>query len=216
MATKFIHTWTGTNGAVWPDFTRVAGGAFDAIINSNQGAPGATGAERIYQSDFWPTIRDYKTQMDAVWLDAVGSGDGIGAVARLTDDGLKGYIAVLYSHRPSDSTLNMPHIIVYRRRAGTNTEIVAETDISGTISGTDLEAGVNLELRVENTSPGEVNLKVSVDKGGGYVEFVDFTDTTVPIESGGTAGVWIDGNSTGTDMLGDNLARKDIEDEASA
>ena len=39
MANKFTLTFTGTNGDPWPGLTRVAGGQFDATIDTNQGAP---------------------------------------------------------------------------------------------------------------------------------------------------------------------------------
>ncbi len=97
MSTKFTHLFTGTNGDPWPDFTRVAGGAFAEKIVSNQGGAGATGAERLIQSDFFPGIRDYKVDADLDWLNAVTAGDGRGLCVRLTDDGLTGYIAILYS-----------------------------------------------------------------------------------------------------------------------
>ena len=210
MANKFTLTFTGTNGDPWPGLTRVAGGQFDATIDTNQGGSGATGAERLYQADSFPGIRDHLVEVDAIWDNAVSSGRAIGLCSRVTDDGQIAYIAMLYSYRPSDNTLNSPHIRVFRRRAGTNTEIVTETDISGTISGAALNAGVTIGLRVENTDIGEVNLQVSVD---GTV-FVDHDDTSVPIESGGTAGLYLLSTSTNDDVLVDNLSISDFEAEA--
>lgn len=210
MAVRFSHTFTGTNGDPWPGFTRVAGAAWDAVIVSNQGGAGTTAAERIYQSDYWPGIRDYDADLDLIWNSAATEGRGWGVMSRLTDDGQRGYMAVLYSYRPSDNTLNIPHVKFFRRSGGTNTTLGSEVDVSGSFDSTALNAGVTLRLRTQTQDDGSVTLTAYIDG----TQVATHNDAALPIGSGGTAGIWIDGNSDNSDVLADNLIVQDFEADA--
>lgn len=210
MATDLTYDFTGSNGDAWPGFDRVSGAAFAATVTGNKGGAGATATERLFMAQGYPLTRDYNLAATFDWANAATQGRSWGLAARLTADGQTGYIVRLSSHRPSDNTLNMPHLRVFRRRGGVNTQIVAETDISATVTSANLDAGVVLRLRIETTAEGTVNLKVFV----AGTEFIDYDDVSTPIESGGGIGVYIDGNSTGNDVTVDDLTVTDFADEA--
>jgi hypothetical protein len=194
--------------------TRVLG-SYAAVIQANTGWAGTTAQERFYQSDYFPSTDDYKAKVDMDWDDAVTTGRACGLAVRLTDDGNKCYYVVLYSYRPSDTTMNMPHIKIFRRIGGSDTEIVAQQDVSGTVTGADLNAGVTLQLRVENTDPDTVNLIVNVDKGAGFVQLYSHDDdSAVAIFKYGTVGIYLHANSDNGDVAVDNLICENFEDEA--
>lgn len=211
MATYFTHDFTATNGDPWPAFTRVAGSSLANEVQSNVGWAGSVAAERFFQSDYFPTTDDYKWSLDVDFANAVTQGRYFGMAVRLTDDGNTCYWVQISSHRMSDSTMNMPHLRIYRRRSGTDTEIVTEQDISGTVSGADLNGGQEFTLRVENTDENTVNIKVFADA----TELYSYDDTAANrISSGGTIGIVTGSGSVNDDVTFDNATAKDFADEA--
>lgn len=219
----WTHEFTAADGTLWATdtvgYTKVAGGIGDSTVIGNKGRTGATATFRLYQSNGFPPIRDYKTDVILTWADATTVGRTAGIAARLTDDGEVCYYADLSSYSPAGGggTIGTPHLRLFRRRAGVDTQLGLDVDISGTVSAADLEAGVRLGLRLENTDDGIVSLKVSVDRGAGHVVYINYTDSagaSITIEDGGSVGLVCDSLSSGSDVEYDDHRVMDFADEA--
>ena len=222
MANLLTYSWVGTNGDEWIDgyWSQRAGSATEGpLIQSNAGhMPTASGTgDRTLQSKQRLTARNHKVKLTADWANAVSAGDWFGLHLRLTDDGDTSYWAKL------DSNTNVPTLTLYRRRGGTDTSLTSVdlTGLTGSqqVLGTDLNAGVTVWMRVE-TEASQVNVKVGVDKANAALldnaDFqIDYDDTaSTRIDSGGTWGIEIDGNASGTDIVLDDFVAMDFEDEA--
>lgn len=211
MATLGTRDWTGADASTWEQvgFARILGSAFNATVLSNQGRCGSTAAERIYSALVYPASPNHKAALDLDWGNAVGSSRIPGIGVRWTDDGTEGYLAEV------DSNTDAPRVRLRRRKSGAYTTLVDWVDISGALIGLDgaaLEAGVTVELRVENQT-NQVNLVVRVS---GQVAIEHDDTDAARIEGGGLVVVKIDGNSTLGDVTYDNLLIEDFEDEATA
>lgn len=215
----WTQDFTAANGSDWSEvgFDRVAGAALNAVIQSNAGQHGALAGFRIYMSSGWPPTRDFKVDVLVDWNNPTVQGRSAGIAGRLTADGQTCYWGELSSYKPSGGSIGTPHVRLFRRRSGTNTIVVAETDISGTVSAADLAAGVRLGLRIKNTAEGEVNVQLQVDRGSGFVTHATYVDTSVVgsiIEEHGGVGIVLDALSVTNDIVYDDFRCRDFSDEA--
>ena len=185
-------------------FSRVFGGAFDALVQSNTGQSGATASERLYRATAFPGVPDYKPRLSLTWTNPGGSSRVYGVAARATT-------GQAYSF-DIDSNLGTPRGRIRRLNVSTWTDVVAWTALAGVTSGA-LAAGVSAEIRVQNTSATGVLVSASV----GGVELLSATDSSASaVFSGGSAGVYIGANCTLNDVIADDLVCYDFEDESSA
>lgn len=223
MATYWTHDFTAADGTLWATetvgYTKVAGGIGDATVFGNKGRAGSTATFRLYQSNGFPPTRDYKTDVVLTWADATTVGRTGGIAGRLTDDGTVCYFADLSSYSPAGGggTIGTPHVRLFRRRASVNTQIGADVDVSSGVSAADLEAGVRLRLRLKNTADGVVSIQVQIDRGAGFVTWIDHSDSSgagIAIEDGGSVGLVLDALSDLDDVEYDDHRVLDFADEA--
>lgn len=205
MATIFTRDWTAANGTSWSavGFTRVVGSALDALVGSNAGECGTVAGERVWIATGHAQTPGHNVACDLDWIDAVGSSRAPGVGARWTSDGANGYMAEI------DSNTNAARVRLRRRRSGSWSTLTGWTDVSGTITGAALNAGVTCELRTVNED-GQVNLQFTV--AGNLL--IDYDDTHANrIELAGYPALLMDGNSTGTQVVYDNLTVTDLAAE---
>lgn len=211
MAEYFSRSWTGTNGDQWDEISegweKVMGGAGDALISSNAGHCGSTATERIYRATSFAPTGSYKPSVGITWKNAAGAGRVAGGASRVSGDGTKGYTFEV------DSNLGTARARIRRRRSGSFTDVVAWTDISGSVSAATLNAGPTIEFRTETLTDGTVALRLKV---GGYTAIDTIDSNAAAILSGGAVGVYIGANCTSDDVVFDDLSVLDFEDEAAA
>jgi hypothetical protein len=199
------RSWTAANGTSWEavGFTKVLGASINAVVHANAGQCGASAAERIFLVTGHPQTPGHKVEVDLIWADAVGAGRAPGVGTRWTDDGANGYMAEL------DSNIDAPRARIRRRRAGAWVDLTGWVDVSALVLSAALEAGVTVTLKCRNED-GQVALALLV--AGAEVLTHDDTDDE-RIEIAGSPALRIDGSSTTSDVIYDNLQVSDLEDE---
>ena len=204
MGVFWTRPFTGADADPWTDhgFAIALGTEFQAILSGNQGAAGATGVERIYVSTATVPTPDHAVSVDLTWLDASGSSDGPGIVTRFARDGSQGYLVEFRSNLGSSDCR------IRRRRASVWATVMDWTSMG--IGAATLEAGATAKVRIQNTDSG-VSIKAYINA----TEVADVEDAHAnAVLSGGRVGLYIDANSTGSDVLYDQLQVADFEDES--
>jgi hypothetical protein len=225
--------WTGTNDDPWTDigfYHRVGDALADnyrprVYTNLGWGAVTIGGGDRIYQYYGRVTQREHKGYVRATWKSPGLQGRWATLGLRVQDSG-DGYFAKIDSQASGGGALNTPTLYLIRRRAGTDTTVAGPIDLtalgagSGRVQGSDLAAGVDIWMRLSTNDDGDVVVKVFVDvaKTGSFdpdtdPEQISYTDLA-GIQSGGTFGVYTDGNATQDDIVYASGVVMDFEDEA--